>query len=73
MYLQGVSTRKVSKVMEQLCGFEVSSTDVSRAIQLLDEQLDKWRSRSLSEHPIKYLILDARYENVPESIDIHIE
>ena len=50
--------------MEELCGFEVSSTDVSRATQLLDEQLDKWRTRSLSEHPIKYLVLDARYEKV---------
>jgi transposase-like protein len=62
MYVQGVSTRKVAAVMQQLCGTEVSSTQVSRASQLLDEELQKWRERPLSETP--YLILDARYEKV---------
>lgn len=62
MYVQGVSTRKVAAVMEQLCGTEISSTQVSRASQLLDEELQKWRERPLGETP--YLILDARYEKV---------
>ena len=45
MYVQGVSTRKVTTVMEQLCGFEVSSSQVSKASALLDEELQwvKWR------------------------------
>lgn len=64
MYLQGVSTRKVSRIMKELCGFEVSSTDVSRATQRLDEQLELWRSRPLDQVPVKYLVLDARYEKV---------
>lgn len=64
MYLQGVSTRKVSQVMEQLCGFEVSSTQVSRAAQLLDDELDLWRSRPIDEIAIPYLVLDARYEKI---------
>jgi putative transposase len=49
MYVQGVSTRKVTSVMEQLCGFEVSSTQVSRASQWLDEELTAWRRRPLGK------------------------
>ena len=48
--------------METLCGFEVTSTDVSRAVALLDEELAAWRRRSLGE--IEYLLVDARYEKV---------
>lgn len=62
MYVQGVSTRKVAAVMQELCGTDVSSAQVSRASQLLDEELLKWRERPLAETP--YLILDARYEKV---------
>ena len=62
MYVQGVSTRKVTEVMQQLCGFDVSSAQVSRATQLLDEELTAWRQRPIGEIP--YLVLDARYEKV---------
>lgn len=62
MYVQGVSTRRVTEITRQLCGLEVSSTDVSRATKLLDEELRAWRSRSIGEVP--YLILDARYEKI---------
>jgi len=62
MYPQGVSTRKVTAVMEQLCGHEVTSMQVSRAVAALDDELTKWRERSLGE--IHYLLLDARYEKV---------
>lgn len=62
MYVQGVSTRKVSKITEELCGCEISSSDVSRATALLDKELDAWRTRPLGL--VKYLILDARYEKV---------
>ena len=62
MYGQGVSTRKVTEVMKQLCGLEVSSTQVSRASQALDEELIAWRERPLGEIP--YLLLDARYEKI---------
>jgi transposase-like protein len=65
MYVQGVSTRKVSQITEELCGCEISSSDVSRATALLDEELAKWRSRPLG--CVKYLILDARYEKVREA------
>jgi putative transposase len=62
MYVQGVSTSKVTRITEELCGCEISSSDVSRATALLDEDLAKWRSRPLGQ--VKYLILDARYEKV---------
>jgi len=62
MYVQGVSTRKVTKIVEELCGLDITSTQVSRAAAELDEQLAAWRSRPISE--IVYLILDARYEKV---------
>ncbi|MBP6473512.1 MAG: IS256 family transposase [Chloroflexi bacterium] len=62
MYIQGVSTRRVKAITEQLCGFEVSSTQVSQATALLDEQLQAWRERPLGR--MKYLYLDARYEKV---------
>ena len=60
--MQGVSTRKVAKITEKLCGFEVSSSEVSRASKELDLQLESWRSRPLGAYP--YVYLDARYENV---------
>lgn len=64
MYVQGVSTRKVKAITEQLCGVSVSSTQVSQAAKLLDEELEKWRERPLGEYP--YLFLDAYYEQVRE-------
>jgi putative transposase len=62
MYVQGVSTRKVTAVMQELCGLEVSSTDVSRAAELLDEELEAWRSRPLGQVPAVFF--DARYEKI---------
>jgi len=62
MYVQGVSTRKVAAITEQLCGFEVSSSQVSQAAALLDEQLEAWRQRPLGR--CVYLWLDAHYEKV---------
>lgn len=62
MYVQGVSTRRVTKILKTLCGTEVSSSMVSRATAELDEILGRWRERPLGE--FHYVYLDARYENV---------
>lgn len=62
MYVQGVSTRKVAKITAELCGLDVSSTQVSRAAALLDEELEIWRNRPLEQ--VEYLVVDARYEKV---------
>lgn len=64
MYLCGVATRKVTRVMEKTCGFEVSSQDVSRAAKELDEQITQWRHRPLGR--MVYLMLDAIYLKVRE-------
>lgn len=65
MYVQGVSTRKVAAVTEQLCGFAVSSGQVSQAAKELDATLEAWRSRPLAPQP--YVYLDARYERVRQA------
>ena len=62
MYVQGVSTRNVAKITQELCGFEISSSEVSRASKSLDDQLEAWRDRPLGQFP--YVYMDARYENV---------
>jgi putative transposase len=62
MYIQGVSTRKVTKILEELCGCQVSSAQVSRIVQSLDEDLTAWRNRKLGH--FSYLMVDARYEKV---------
>jgi putative transposase len=62
MYVQGVSTRKVAAITEQLCGTSISSTQVSRAAAHLDAVLEAWRMRPLGVFPSLYL--DARYEKV---------
>jgi putative transposase len=64
MYVQGVSTRKVNAITEQLCGVSITSSAVSQAARQLDAELAKWRERPLGEHP--FLFLDAYYEQVRE-------
>jgi len=65
MYIQGVSTRKVKAITEELCGHEFSASSISRINQSLDEELEKFAKRQLEE-AYPYLILDARYEKVRE-------
>jgi putative transposase len=60
MYVQGVSTRKVKAITEELCGHEFSSATISRIVGQLDAELEKFARRRLEE-PYPYLVLDARY------------
>ncbi len=62
MYINGVSTRKVTNIVEAMCGFEVSAQMVSNASKELDASLEAWRNRSLGQ--MDYLLVDARYEQV---------
>jgi len=64
MYVQGVSTRKVKAITEELCGVSITSSAVSQAAAQLDSKLAKWRERPLGEYP--FLFLDACYEQVRE-------
>ena len=63
MYVEGVSTRKVSAITEALCGLEVSKSQVSALSQKLDAEVAEWRQRPLTE-AYPYLVIDARYEKV---------
>lgn len=63
MYIQGVSTRKVKQITEELCGHSFSASSISAIVKRLDEQLAQFASRTLEE-AYPYLILDARYEKV---------
>lgn len=64
MYLQGVSTRKVSAVVEQLCGLTISASEVSALVRRLDGDLEAWRTRSLGGTAYPFLIIDAHVERV---------
>ena len=66
MYVQGVSTRKVKAVTEELCGHAFSASAISAINQRLDQSLAAFAQRRLEE-PFAYLILDARYEKVREA------
>jgi putative transposase len=65
MYVQGVSTRKVKAITEELCGHEFAASTISRLNQTLDGELEKFATRRLEEE-YPYVILDARYEKVRE-------
>jgi len=62
MYVNGVSTRKVTNILEKMCGLEGSSMQVIRAAKMLDEEFESWRTRPIGR--VRYLLLDARYEKV---------
>ena len=65
MYVQGVSTRKVKAITEELCGHEFSASTISRINESLDEELAKFAGRTLEED-YPYLVVDARYERIRE-------
>lgn len=65
MYVNGVSTRRVKRITQELCGLDVSSTQVSRLTASLDEELESFRNRPLGN--MSYVYLDARYEKVREN------
>jgi transposase-like protein len=63
MYIQGVSTRRVKKITETLCGTSISKSTVSSLSQGIDENISRWRNRKLTE-AYPYLVVDARYEDI---------
>jgi len=63
MYVAGVSTRKVKKITEELCGLEISRSQVSSLVKHLEEEIQQWRMRPLDKQ-YPYLVVDARYEKI---------
>jgi putative transposase len=64
MYVEGVSTRKVKEITEELCGTSFSKSLVSSLAGSLDSELEAWRSRRLEAQAYPYVFVDARYEKV---------
>jgi putative transposase len=64
MYVEGLSTRKVKEVTEELCGTSFSKSLVSQLASSLDSELEAWRNRRLEAEAYPYLYVDARYEKV---------
>jgi len=69
MYVQGVSTRKVKKITEELCGLDISRSQVSNLAKGLDEEIAVWRSRPLKKK-YPYLVVDARYEDIRSGLHV---
>jgi transposase-like protein len=65
MYIHGVSTRKVTNIVEELCGHNISKSQVSELSKRLDKDLEQWRNRPLNDD-YEYLLLDAIYQKVRE-------
>ncbi len=65
MCVQGVSTRKVAAITEELCGHEFSASSISTITARLDGQLEEFSRRGLTE-AFPYVVVDARYERVRE-------
>src|SRR5699024_9209081 len=66
MYVSGVSTRKVSNVVEKLCGTSISKSFVSQLTAELDPMVIEWRNHSLSETKFPYIGTDVLYIKVRE-------
>ena len=64
MYVEGVSTRKVKEVTEELCSTSFSKSLVSQLAGSLDAELKAWRSRRLEAEAYPYVFVDARYEKM---------
>ena len=63
MYLGGVSTRRVSNIVEKLCGISISKSQLSVLVKSIDKEVKIWRNRELTKsYPL--LIVDARYEKI---------
>ena len=66
MVVSGVSTRKVSRVMETLCGTSFSKSAVSEVCKDLDKAVNEFRTRPL-EGDYPFLTVDATYFKVREN------
>lgn len=66
MYVSGVSTRKVSQVVEELCGKKMSKSFVSDLTKTLNPMVKEWKNRSLSDTIYSFLMVDVLYLKVRE-------
>lgn len=69
MYVEGVSTRKVKRITEQLCGLQIGRSQVSELTKGLQAQVDAWRGRRL-EKSYRWLLVDARQEKIRRGAEV---
>ncbi|MDX5018563.1 transposase, partial [Streptococcus suis] len=67
MYISGVSTRKVSQIVEELCGKSVSKSFVSSLTAQLDPMVSEWQNRFLSDRSFPYVMTDVIYIKIREN------
>lgn len=65
--VSGVSTRKVTKLVEAIAGKQVSKSFVSSMLKKLDPEIKQWSERPLTTNTYKYLFVDAMYIKVREN------
>jgi len=70
MVVNGVSTRKVSNIVSQLCGESVSKSMVSDLTKKLDPIVNEWANRPLNVQSYVYLYVDAMYIKVRENAKV---
>ena len=68
MVINGVSTRKVSKCVETLCGESFSKSTVSELCKSLDAVVEDFRSRPLDNMP--FVMVDATYLKQERTIEL---
>lgn len=66
MVVQGVSTRKVTEITEELCGTSFSKSTISELCKGLDEEIQQWKERPLSEQAYPFVVVDALYVKIRE-------
>src|SRR5579884_3972436 len=66
MVVNGVSTRKVARITEELCGREFAKSTVSELSKGLDPLVEAWNERDLSQRRYPFLIVDALVVKVRE-------
>lgn len=65
MVIQGVSTRKVANITEELCGTEFSKSTISDLCKSLDPIVQTWNNRPLTK-AYPFVLVDAMYIKVRE-------
>ena len=67
MVIMGVSTRKVSNVIEMICGKEYSKSTVSEVCKRLDPEIKNFQNKDLSMREFPFIMVDATYFKVREN------
>ena len=70
MVINGVSTRKIKRITEKLCGTSFSKSTVSELCKRLDPVVTAWNERDLSEKAYPFVIVDALYLKIRKDVRV---